>query len=113
MQNGIVVSVVTRDYIDRMIAIGVRDLKARLSEYLRRVREGETVLVTDRGVVVAELGPPRRPAEPQLPSKLEEMAAAGLVTLGTGNDPDGYPLFEPLLTAEEFREIFDDLRSDR
>ena len=66
-----------------MIAVGVRELKARLSEYLRRVRDGETVLVTDRGVVVAELGPPRRPAESRVPSRLEEMAAAGLVTLGS------------------------------
>jgi antitoxin (DNA-binding transcriptional repressor) of toxin-antitoxin stability system len=96
-----------------MIAVGVRDLKAKLSEYLRRVREGETVLVTDRGVVVAELGPPLRPEEPRLPSKLEEMAAAGLVTLGAGNDPDAYPEFEPLLSEDEFWEIFNDLRADR
>jgi len=96
-----------------MIAVGVRELKARLSEYLRRVRDGETVLVTDRGVVVAELGPPRRPAESRVPSRLEEMAAAGMVTLGTGNDPDAYPLFEPLLSEGEFWEIFDDLRADR
>jgi antitoxin (DNA-binding transcriptional repressor) of toxin-antitoxin stability system len=105
--------VVTRDYIDHMIAVGVRELKARLSEYLRRVREGETVLVTDRGVVVAEFGPPRRPAESRVPSRLEEMAAAGLVTLGTGNDPDGYPLFEPLLTDEECRQLLDEVRGDR
>jgi hypothetical protein len=35
------------------------------------------------------------------------------VTLGTGNDPDAYPLFEPLLSEGEFWEIFDDLRADR
>lgn len=41
-----------------MKAVGVKDLKARLSEYLRYVRAGEAVLVTDRGEVVAELRPP-------------------------------------------------------
>ncbi|NJD20428.1 MAG: type II toxin-antitoxin system prevent-host-death family antitoxin [Gemmatimonadetes bacterium] len=40
-----------------MKAVGVKDLKARLSEYLRYVKAGEAVLVTDRGEVVAELRP--------------------------------------------------------
>lgn len=40
-----------------MKAVGVKELKARLSEYLRYVRAGEAVLVTDRGEVVAELRP--------------------------------------------------------
>ena len=39
-----------------MRAVGVRELKNRLSEYLRLVRAGERVLVTDRGQVIAELG---------------------------------------------------------
>ena len=42
-----------------MKTVGVRELKARLSEYLRDVRNGETYLVTDRGRVVAELRAPR------------------------------------------------------
>ena len=40
-----------------MKAVGVKELKARLSEYLRYVRAGEPVLITDRGEVVAELRP--------------------------------------------------------
>jgi antitoxin (DNA-binding transcriptional repressor) of toxin-antitoxin stability system len=40
-------------------AVGLKILKNRLSEYVRLAREGETVLVTDRDRVVAELGPPR------------------------------------------------------
>ena len=40
-----------------MKAVGVKDLKARLSQYLRAVRAGETYLVTDRDQVVAELRP--------------------------------------------------------
>src|ERR1700741_1549106 len=42
-----------------MRAIGIRQLKNRLSEYVRLAASGETVLVTDRDRVVAELIPPR------------------------------------------------------
>jgi antitoxin (DNA-binding transcriptional repressor) of toxin-antitoxin stability system len=41
-----------------MRAVGVRELKNRLSEYLRLVRNGEEILVTDHGEVVAELRQP-------------------------------------------------------
>lgn len=44
-----------------MIEVGVRELKNSLSRYLRRVREGETVVVTDRGVPVARIIPGRMP----------------------------------------------------
>lgn len=42
-----------------MRAVGVKILKNKLSEYVRLAASGETVLVTDRDRVVAELGPPR------------------------------------------------------
>jgi prevent-host-death family protein len=38
-----------------MKSIGIRELKARLSGVLREVQAGETVLVTDRGRVIAQL----------------------------------------------------------
>ena len=38
--------------------VGVKELKNRLSEYLRDVRRGTRVLVTDRSTVVAEIRPP-------------------------------------------------------
>ena len=37
--------------------VGARELKARLGAYLRRVRQGHTLVVTDRGQPVAELRP--------------------------------------------------------
>src|SRR2546429_9799871 len=36
-----------------MKSVGVRELKNRLSEYLREVQSGEAILVTDPGDVVA------------------------------------------------------------
>jgi len=41
--------------------VGVRDLKASLSAYLRRVSAGESVVVTDHGRPVARLIPPDVP----------------------------------------------------
>ena len=44
-----------------MTAVGVRELKARTSEILRQVEEGESVEITKRGKVVARLVPAERP----------------------------------------------------
>jgi hypothetical protein len=41
-----------------MRSVGIKLLKNKLSEYIRLAAGGETVLVTDRDRVVAELGPP-------------------------------------------------------
>ncbi len=45
-------------YIDHMKVAGIRELKNKLSQYLRDVAKGEVVLVSDRGEVVAQLAPP-------------------------------------------------------
>lgn len=74
------------------MAVGVRELKNRLSYYLRRVRAGETVRVTDRGAVVAELRAPRRKRAPSGEEVLEELAAQGLISRGSGKVGD----FEPI-----------------
>jgi len=41
-----------------MRIVGIKDLKNQLSEYVKAAAAGETVLVTDRNRVVAELVPP-------------------------------------------------------
>lgn len=75
-----------------MKTVGIRELKNRLSEYLREVGRGESVLVTDRGEVVAELTAPRHEADaPGIPPGLSAMAKRGLVTLGApGGDRSLY-----------------------
>lgn len=40
-----------------MASTGVRQLKAQLSAYLKRVRGGEVVQITDRGQLIAEIVP--------------------------------------------------------
>jgi antitoxin (DNA-binding transcriptional repressor) of toxin-antitoxin stability system len=65
-----------------MKSVGVKQLKARLSEYLRLVKAGETVLITDRDEVVAELRPARRHSAGGLSveDRLQALADAGEVT---------------------------------
>lgn len=60
---------------DDRVSIGT--LKARLSEYLRRAKAGEAVVVTDRGRPVARLGPLQGAAA--LEGRTERLARAGLV----------------------------------
>jgi prevent-host-death family protein len=54
--------------------VGVAELRQNLSRYLRRVEQGERLLVTDRNRPVAELGPPPSGGE------LDKLIAAGRVT---------------------------------
>jgi prevent-host-death family protein len=65
----------------RSLVVGSRELKTRLGHYLKRVRAGETILVTDRSEPVAELRPLRE-ADPTR-AALQKLAATGLVTLPT------------------------------
>jgi len=75
-----------------MKTVGVRELKNRLSEYIRQVRSGEGVLVTDRGEVVAELTSPGLALpDPSVPQGLLALARRGLATLGAPGDAALYP----------------------
>lgn len=53
-----------------MRSVGLKTLKNKLSEYVRMAAGGETVLVTDRDRVVAELVPPREGRSPWLADAL-------------------------------------------
>jgi antitoxin (DNA-binding transcriptional repressor) of toxin-antitoxin stability system len=67
-----------------MRTVGVKQLKARLSEYLREVRRGEVFLVTDRDEVIAELrpiGPAGAAVQDDLERALEALAATGQLSL--------------------------------
>ncbi len=78
-------SVTTRDYHAKAMAkaVGIKQLKARLSEYVRLAKAGETILVTDRDEVVAELRPATRRqnrAGEELDELLQILADAGDLT---------------------------------
>lgn len=62
-----------RRYDDHMDEVGVRELKASLSRYLRKVKEGETVVVTERGKPIARIVPVR------IPEHIAKLIAKGTV----------------------------------
>jgi antitoxin (DNA-binding transcriptional repressor) of toxin-antitoxin stability system len=70
--------------------VGARELKNRFGHYLRRVKGGETVHVTDRGKIVAEIRP-SVPAKTGDEEALRLLAADGVVTLGAGQHEDFRP----------------------
>ena len=90
-----------------MKAVGVRELKARLSRYLRDVESGEVVLVTDRGRVVAELRTPGRGPdlrETDTDRRLRSMADRYPLRLGESRDTSVYgasPIRKPAGIARE------------
>jgi antitoxin (DNA-binding transcriptional repressor) of toxin-antitoxin stability system len=73
-----------------MKAVAVKELKNRLSQYLREVASGEVVLVTDRGKVVAELRRPSTDIRLDFDRSLEPLAAQGLLVLGLPQDSRAY-----------------------
>jgi antitoxin (DNA-binding transcriptional repressor) of toxin-antitoxin stability system len=93
-----------------MRAVGLKVLKNRLSEYVRLAAAGETVLVTDRDKVVAELVPPRAGRSPFLADAvLAEAVREGWLSPPTISD-DRPP---PRAAVSPLEEILAGLHSDR
>ena len=88
--------------------VGSRELKTRLGTYLRRVRAGETLLVTDRGEVTAELRPPSPPRESG-DERLSRLEAAGRVTLPVRR----LGTFPPIPARKSLSGAIDEDRGDR
>ncbi|HEU5207943.1 MAG TPA: hypothetical protein VFU06_00925 [Longimicrobiales bacterium] len=100
-----------------MRVVGIRQLKARLSEYLRDVRRGEVFLVTDRDEVVAELRPPgslHAPSDESTESILERLVDEGAVT-PPRLDRTGWSWQPTALGMPDGSalDLLDELRSDR
>jgi prevent-host-death family protein len=97
-----------------MKTVGLRELKNRLSEYVRDVRSGDGVLVTDRGEVVAELVPPGQATYGRgVPSGIVALARAGRLTLGVNNEGAAYPKLSRLLKRNRASELLDEERGGR
>lgn len=87
-------------------SVGVRELRRDLSEYLRRVEQGESFAVTSRGREVAMLGPAagERDALTRLVQERHAIPARGDVL-------DLEPL--ELSGGPPLSELLDDVRADR
>jgi len=96
-----------------MKTVGVRELKNRLSHYLRLVREGERVLVTERGEVIAEVRATSAAEAGRGAEGLEALVRRGLARGGGENRPELYPALAPVLPEGEAWRLLDLERGDR
>ena len=93
-------NVASRSYIVPMKTVGLRELKNGLSRYVQEVRQGQEILVTDRGRVVAELRPPTPPeARQALHPGIAALARRGLLTPGAPGAPARYARLPALMPA--------------
>ena len=97
-----------------MHSVGIKTLKNRLSEYVRAAAAGETVLVTDRGQVVAELSSPRvqagaSPAE----QCLCELLRQGVLTPAKVSPRARVPRRKPVAKLDELLNDLDASRGER
>lgn len=93
-----------------MRAVGLKVLKNKLSEYVRLAERGETVLVTDRDRVVAEIVPPDKSRSPQLADALlADAMRRGLITPPALTSA-GVPPRKPIMP---FRQLKAELDLDR
>jgi antitoxin (DNA-binding transcriptional repressor) of toxin-antitoxin stability system len=96
-----------------MRSVGLKVLKNRLSEYVRLAAGGQTVLITDRDRVVAEIVPPQPGRSPLLADALlAEAVREGWLTppaLADGRAPPR----NPVMTLHDLMEHLLQDRADR
>ena len=84
---------------------GIRELKSNLSAYLRKVKAGETVVITEHGKPIGRIVPITEPAE----ERIQYLAQAGLVAWN-GNK---LSLSAPVARAQGGHTVADLLLEDR
>jgi prevent-host-death family protein len=69
-------------------SVNVTELKACLSSYLKRVKAGEDVIITERGKAIARITPLNRGGP--TPARYQEMIEAGIIRPGRGELPEDF-----------------------
>ena len=106
--------VAIRSYLVNMRAVGIKVLNSKLSEYVRLAASGETILVTDRDRVVAELGPLRETRSPILADAfLAEAVRSGVLTPAPAAASGPPPRPAPVASLDEVLAELDENRRDR
>ncbi len=93
-----------------MRSVGLKVLKNRLSEYVRLAAGGETVLVTDRDRVVAEIGPPQPGRSPLLSDSLLAEAVREGWVMPPALVASSPPPRKPVMAV---RDVIKDIEHDR
>jgi antitoxin (DNA-binding transcriptional repressor) of toxin-antitoxin stability system len=96
-----------------MRAVGIKLLKNKLSEYVKLAAGGETILVTDRDRVVAELVPPQTRPNPMMSNPwYADAVRKGHITPAAVRGA-GPPMRAPKELRVPLQKILDDLDEDR
>lgn len=97
-----------------MRTVGVREFKARLSQYLRDVQGGDVILVTDRGRVVAELRAPFEAArrESERDQAWRHLATSHPLRVGEAHDPAAYIISPLRVKSATVRALLDEEREE-
>ncbi len=97
-----------------MHSVGIKTLKNKLSEYVRAAAAGETVLVTDRGQVVAELVSPRVRADASsLEQRMGHLIRQGLLAPAKASPASRLPRRRPVTTLAEVLQDLEHSRAER
>lgn len=96
-----------------MRAVGIKQLKDRLSEYIRLAEAGEVVLVTDRDRPVARLTPATEEDRKLAGHPLAELIRRGLVTPARTPPGTVLPPRFPCMSLEQILRDLDEDRADR
>ncbi len=114
MPQKTIVLVAISCYFESVKAVGIKVLNSRLSEYVRLAASGETILVTDRDRVVAELGPLRETRSPILADAfLADAVRSGVLTPPTLAASGPPPRPSPVAPFDEVMAELDENRRDR
>lgn len=102
-------------YIKAMSVVKVSELKNRLSHYLRLVRRGETVLVSDRDQVIARIEPAGDLASTGAGDDgwVDELERRGIIRRGAGKLPRGWAGRRPAVKVDVVGALLEERRNGR
>ena len=87
------------------LKVGTRELKNKLSEYLRRVKAGEIITVTDHGKSIGQI----IPIKPTLEERIQTMVEAGQVEW----NGQKLPPYNPIIVNKSEKQLSDLVIEDR
>ncbi len=90
--------------------VGIRELKARLSHYVKAASAGERIVITDRGSPVAVLAPARTDEHVDIPPALQQLIAEGRAT--APREPFTVVPVQPAKASRTWQKILDEDRGD-
>ena len=91
-----------------MERVGIREMRQNLSRYTRRVRDGESFLITDRGQEIAQLTP-----APGRASAIDRLVAERGARRGHGSLLEVLEQLPEPIPGKPSSQILDELRAER